>query len=221
MESVIRVLLADDHDIIRAGLAAAINARDGFDVVGEASSGPEAISEAKRLNPDLVVMDVRMPGMSGIEACREIRDAVPGTKVLMLTSFSDAQAITSAMVAGASGFAIKNEPTEHLIETMGRIARGEMHLDASTLPAVVERAKRVQGQTAEDKTVAELTEREVQVLDFIAEGLTNREIGSRLFLSEKTVKHHVSDLLGKLGLPRRVDAAAFSVRRKMRDYGEG
>ncbi len=213
MEELIRVLLADDHDLVRGGLKAALRAHADFSVVGEARDGREAVREAKRLNPSLVVMDIRMPGMSGIEACREIREAQPEVNVLILTSFSDDKAVMSAIVAGAAGFVLKDVQSAELIKAMRAVGRGGKTLDATSAAAVIEHVRRGQVLSEEDRIAAQLTERELSVLEMIAEGLTNREIGERLFLSEKTVKHHVSDILSKLGIHRRVEAAAFALRR--------
>ena len=182
-------------------------------MVGEARDGREAVRESKRLEPDLVVMDIRMPGMSGIEACREIRDAQPDVNVLILTSFSDDKAVMSAIVAGAAGFVLKNVQSAELISAMRTVGRGGKTLDPTSAAAVIDHVRRGQVLSPEDQIAAQLTERELSILDMIAEGLTNREIGERLFLSEKTIKHHVSDILSKLGIHRRVEAAAFALRR--------
>ncbi|MCC7366741.1 MAG: response regulator transcription factor [Dehalococcoidia bacterium] len=209
----IHVLLADDHDIVRGGLKAALRSHPEFNVVGEARDGNEAIKEARRLKPDLVVMDVRMPRVSGIEACREIRSDLPETNVLMLTSYADERAVLSAIVAGASGFMLKEVQTAELIEAMRTVGRGGKTLDATSSAAVIEQIRKGNVISEEDRLAQQLTERELRILDLIADGLTNREIGEELYLSEKTVKHHVSDILSKLGLTRRVEAAAFAIRR--------
>jgi DNA-binding NarL/FixJ family response regulator len=213
MPDVIHVLLADDHDLVRAGLRTVLRAHPEFSVVGEARNGDEAVSEATRLKPELVVLDVRMPGTSGIEACREIRDTLPNTNILMLTSFADEKAVMAAIVAGASGFMLKEVRTEALLEAMRVIGNGGTTLDAASSAAVIGQIRRGNVVSAEDRLAEQLTEREQRVLELIAEGLTNREIGAQLYLSEKTVKHHVSDILSKLNLARRVEAAAFEIRR--------
>jgi DNA-binding NarL/FixJ family response regulator len=213
MTDVISVLLADDHDLVRTGLKAALRAHADFNVVGEARDGLEVVREAKRLKPDLVVMDIRMPRQSGIEACREIRSALPGTNVLMLTSFGDQKAVMASLVAGAGGFMLKDVQTSELIAAMRTVGRGGSILDAASSAAVIEQIRKGQVLSEEDRLASQLNERELAILDMIAEGLTNREIGERLYLSEKTVKHHVSDILGKLGMARRVEAAAFAMRR--------
>ncbi len=212
-ETPIRVLLADDHDLVRTGLRAALRAVEDFEVVGEASDGQQAVREAKKLQPDLVVMDIRMPRLSGIEACREIKEALPEANVLILTSFGDEKAVMASIMAGASGFMLKEVNTSELISAMRVVGRGGTTLDATSQAAVIEQIRQGNIMSKEDRLASQLNERELKILEMIAEGLTNREIGEALYLSEKTVKHHVSDLLSKLGLARRVEAAAFAVRR--------
>jgi len=209
----IHVLLADDHDLVRAGLKSTLRAYPEFSVVAEARDGREAVREALRLKPELVVMDVRMPHLSGIEACRDIRSALPDTNVLILTSYADERAVLAAIVAGASGFLLKEARSAQLIEAMRTVGRGGQTLDPMSSAAVIDQIRKGNVVTEEDRIAQQLTERELNVLDLIADGLTNREIGEHLFLSEKTVKHHVSDVLSKLGLTRRVEAAAFAIRR--------
>ncbi|MBK6318531.1 MAG: response regulator transcription factor [Dehalococcoidia bacterium] len=213
MSESFRVLLADDHDIVRQGLKSVLRGHPEFNIVAEARDGEEAVREAKREQPDLVVMDVRMPKLGGIEACREIRSAVPGANVLMLTSYSDETAVMAAIVAGASGFMLKEVNTADLIEAMRTVARGGKTLDPASSATVIEQIRRGNVVSEEDRMVQTLTEREQKILELVAEGQTNREIGEQLYLSERTVKHHVSDILGKLGLTRRVEAATFAIRR--------
>lgn len=213
MTDTIHVLLADDHDLVRTGLKSALRSHEEFSVVGEARDGNEAVKEAKRLQPELVVMDVRMPKLNGIEACREIRSEVPGCNVLMLTSFADEKAVMAAIVAGASGFMLKEVQTAELIEAMRTVGRGGKILDPVSSAAVIDQIRRGNVVSEEDRIAQQLSERELKILELISDGMTNREIGEQLYLSEKTVKHHVSDILGKLGLSRRVEAAAFAIRR--------
>lgn len=213
MTETIHVLLADDHDLVRGGLRAALRNHPEFNVLAEARDGEEAVEEALRVRPDLVVMDVRMPKMSGIEACREIRNTLPETNVLMLTSFADEKAVMAAIVAGASGFMLKEVQTTELLEAMRTVGRGGKILDPASSAAVIEQIRRGNVISEEDRLAQQLSDREQKILDLIADGLTNREIGEQLYLSEKTVKHHVSDILGKLGLTRRVEAAGFAIRR--------
>jgi two-component system response regulator DevR len=213
MTDTIHVLLADDHDLVRAGLKSALRGHDDFSVVGEARDGNEAVREAKRLRPELVVLDVRMPKLNGIEACREIRSDVPEANVLMLTSYADEKAVMAAIVAGASGFMLKEVQTAELIEAMRTVGHGGKILDPASAATVIDQIRRGNVVSEEDRIAQQLSERELKILELIADGMTNREIGEQLYLSEKTVKHHVSDILGKLGLSRRVEAAAFSIRR--------
>lgn len=213
MTDLIHVLLADDHDIVRSGLKAVLRGHPEFTVVAEARDGLEAVREAKRVQPDLAVLDVRMPRLSGIEACREILQESPATNVLMLTSYADEKAVMAAIVAGASGFMLKEVQTAELIDAMRVVGRGGKILDPASSAAVIEQIRKGNVVSEEDRIAQQLNERELKILDYIAEGMTNREIGEHLFLSEKTVKHHVSDILGKLGLTRRVEAATFAIRR--------
>jgi DNA-binding NarL/FixJ family response regulator len=213
MNETIRVLVADDHDIVRTGLQATLRAHADLNVVGEARNGEEAVKESLRLQPDLVIMDVRMPGMSGIEACREIRSALPATNVLMLTSYGDERAVMSAILAGASGFMLKEVKTDALLDAIRAVGRGGKILDEAGAAAVMTQIRDGAVVSPEDRLAQHLSERELAVLELIAEGMTNREIGARLYLSEKTVKHHVSDILAKLGFARRVEAATFAIRR--------
>ncbi|MEP6871714.1 MAG: response regulator transcription factor [Anaerolineaceae bacterium] len=213
MTDLIHVLLADDHDIVRSGLKAALRGHPEFAVVAEARDGKEAVREAKRLKPELAVLDVRMPGLNGIEACREIRQECPKTNVLMLTSYADEKAVMAAILAGASGFMLKEVKTAELIEAMRTVGSGGKTLDAASSAAVIDQIRRGNVVSEEDRIAQQLTERELKVLDYISDGMTNREIGEAMFLSEKTVKHHVSDILSKLGLTRRVEAATFAIRR--------
>ncbi len=209
----IHVLLADDHDLVRAGLKSTLRGHPEFNVVAEARDGLEAVREAKKFKPELAVLDVRMPRLTGIEACREIRSALPDTNVLMLTSYADERAVMAAIVAGASGFMLKEVQSAQLIDAMRTVGRGGKTLDPTSAAAVIEQIRRGNVVSEEDRIAQQLTERELRILDLIADGMTNREIGENLFLSEKTVKHHVSDILSKLGITRRVEAAGFAIRR--------
>jgi|DewCreStandDraft_2_1066082.scaffolds.fasta_scaffold00006_96 DNA-binding NarL/FixJ family response regulator len=209
---VIHVLLVDDHEVVRAGLKALLRGNPEFSVVGEAGTGEAAVREALRTKPDLVVMDVRMADMSGIEACREIRSHLPRTNVLMITSYSDDRAVMAALLAGAGGFMLKDVRSADLVEAMRIVGRGGKILDAASSAAVIEQLRRGTFLSEEEKLARQLSERELQIIDLIAEGLTNREIGERLYLSEKTVKHHISEILAKLGFTRRSEIAAFAAR---------
>lgn len=209
---VIHVLLVDDHEVVRAGLKAMLRGNPEFSVVGEAGTGEAAVREVLRTKPDLVVMDVRMPDMSGIEACREIRSHLPATNVLMITSYSDDRAVMAALLAGAGGFMLKEVRSSDLVEAMRIVGRGGKILDTASSAAVIEQLRKGTFLSEEEKLARQLSERELQIIDLIADGLTNREIGERLFLSEKTVKHHISEILAKLGFTRRSEIAAFAAR---------
>jgi two-component system response regulator DevR len=213
MSDLIHVLLADDHDVVREGLKSTLRSHAEFSVVGEARDGLEAVQLAVRLKPDLVVMDVRMPRLSGIEACRDIRDQCPETHILILTSYGDEKAVMSAIMAGATGFMLKDVRVAALLDAMRVVGRGGTTLDPTSAAAVVDQIRKGAIVTEEDRVAQQLTERELAILDLIADGMTNREIGEHLYLSEKTVKHHVSDILAKLGISRRVEAATFAIRR--------
>jgi two-component system, NarL family, response regulator DevR len=221
MTDTIHVLLCDDHDLVREGIKSALRAHPEFSVVGEAANGADAIREAERVKPDLVVMDVRMPGgIDGIEACRDIRAQNSDVHVLMLTSFGDERAVMSSILAGAGGFMLKEVRTQQLVEAMRVVGRGGSTLDPQSAASVIDQIRKGNVVTEEDRIASELNERELKILDLIAEGMTNREIGAQLYLSEKTVKHHVSDILAKLGMTRRVEAAAFAIRRDARKYDD-
>jgi two-component system response regulator DevR len=208
----IRVLLCDDHELVRRGLRALLEADLTLDVVGEAASADEAVATAGSLKPDVVVMDVRMPGRSGIEACRDIRSAREKTRVLMLTSFADDEALFTSIMAGASGYVLKNIVGNDLVDGIHRVARGESLLD----PAVTTRVMaRLRGDLTPGagEVGSDLTAQERKVLNLVAEGMTNRQIGERVHLAEKTVKNYVSNILMKLGLSRRAQVAAFMAKR--------
>ncbi|MGB9723738.1 MAG: response regulator [Chloroflexia bacterium] len=205
-----RVLLVDDHEVVRLGLRALLERYPHLQVVGEAGSAEEAVAEAVRKHPDVVVMDVRLPGRSGVEACREIRARLPDTRVIMLTSYEDDQALFEAIAAGASGYVLKQIGCEALVQAIETVGRGEALLD----PAVTERVlRRVRegAQARHRQAFAGLTEQEMRVLAGVARGLSNKEIAYRLGLREKTVRNYVSAILGKLGLSSRVQAATYAL----------
>jgi two-component system, NarL family, response regulator DevR len=221
MSETIHVLLVDDHDLVREGLKAALRGHADFNVIAEARDGQEAVREAVRVKPQLVVMDVRMPGpMDGIEACREIRSRVGDANVLMLTSYGDERAVMASILAGAGGFVLKEVKMPQLVEAMRTVGAGGSILDSRSAGAVIDQIRKGNIVTDEDRLASELNERELRILDLIAEGMTNREIGEQLYLSEKTVKHHVSDILSKLGFTRRVEAATFAIKRNARKFSD-
>jgi DNA-binding NarL/FixJ family response regulator len=208
----IRVLVCDDHELVRRGLRALLNADLTLDVVGEASSADEAVERATALTPDVVVMDVRMPGRSGIEACRDIRAAREETRVLMLTSFADDEALFTSIMAGASGYVLKNVRGNELVDGIHAVARGQSMLDPAVTTRVLARLRGDLTPSA-GELGSDLTGQERKVLDLVAEGLTNRQIGERVHLAEKTVKNYVSNILAKLGLARRAEVAALMAKR--------
>ncbi|MFI5262165.1 MAG: response regulator [Candidatus Limnocylindrales bacterium] len=209
----IRLLVVDDHEVVRQGLVAMLDRRPGFQVVAEAGTVAEAIAEARRHQPDLVVMDVRLPDGSGVEACREIRAEMPETRVIMLTSYPDEEAVMSAIIAGASGYLLKQIRARDLVAALETVARGESLLDPGVTAQVLSRIRRIATEGQPDE-FAELTPQERRILTLVAEGRTNREIAAAIFLSEKTVKNYVSSILSKLNLERRAQAAAFVAKHR-------
>ena len=205
----LRVMLVDDHQIVRDGIRAMLQSQDDVVVTAEAGSVQDAIDEADRTRPDVVVMDVRLIDGSGIEATREIRAKHPKTQVLMLTSFADEEALTSAILAGASGYLLKRIDSKVLIDSIRRVGRGESLLDDQMVSKLFDRLR---GGKPSDPLLAKLSEQERKVLDLIAAGKTNRQIAEEMFLAEKTVKNYVSNLLTKLGMSRRGEAAAYAAR---------
>jgi two-component system response regulator DevR len=213
-----RLLIVDDHEVVRQGLVALLDRREGFQVVAEAGSVAESIDQAARFEPDIVVMDVRLPDGSGIEACREIRAHRPATRVIMLTSFPDEEAVLSAIVAGASGYLLKQIRARDLVAALEAVGRGESLLDPAVTEKILERVRRI-ATGGQDDELAVLTSQERKILALVAEGKTNKEIASDVFLSDKTVKNYVSSILSKLNLERRAQAAAFVARHRS-DRGE-
>jgi len=207
----LRVLLVDDHEVVRLGLRTLLDQEPDIEVVGEAGTATEAVGQVLSLAPDVVLLDVRMPGRSGVDACRQIKSSRPQTRVIMLTSYTDDQALFDAIGAGADGYVLKQIGTQELVGALRRVARGENLLDPS-LTARVFSSLREMRQQVEGAAFAGLSDQEVRILARIAQGQTNREIGAALHLSEKTVRNYVSDLLAKLGLTSRVQAAAYAAR---------
>ncbi len=202
----IRIFLLDDHELVRKGIAGLLSTVPGFEIVGEAATAREALPRVLASRPDVAILDNRLPDGSGIDVCRDIRSALPSTYCLMLTSHDDEEAVVAAVMAGASGYLLKEVRTKHVVEAIEQVAQGRSLIDPAVFAKVVDR---VREGVASDKRLGELTDREREVLDLIAEGLTNRQIGERMFLAEKTVKNYVSSLLGKLGFQRRSQAAVF------------
>ena len=204
-----RILIVDDHEIVRRGLAAMLDANEDIEVVGEAGSAEEAIRRTGLDSPDVVVMDVRMPERSGVEACRDIRDAFPDVKVLMLTSYADEEALMASIMAGASGYVLKRVKGSELVDDIRRVAAGESLLDQDMVERLFDRLRR--GST-DDPRLATLTDQERVIVGHIAGGLTNRQIAEEMFLAEKTVKNYVSTILTKMGMSNRSEAAAYIAR---------
>jgi two-component system response regulator DevR len=206
--TVIRVFLVDDHEIVRRGVADVINAEADLEVVGEASTARQALGRIAATLPDVAVLDVRLPDGSGIDLCRAIRSAHPGVYCLMLTAYDDDEASYTAVLAGASGYVLKDIKGQNLLESIRKVAAGRSLIDSSVTRRVVESVSTMTPDV-------ELSLREKQVLDLIAEGLTNRQIGERLELAEKTVKNYVSGLLSKLGMERRTQAAVYGAQHRV------
>jgi two-component system, NarL family, response regulator DevR len=210
----VRLLLVDDHAIVRMGLAALFGTVPEFRVVGEAASAGEAVLQARRHQPDVVLLDVRLPDESGIAACRQIRAELPDTRVIMLTTYAEDDSVINSVLAGASAYLLKQSDPERLIEAVWAVARGESLLDPGVTRSVLTWLRRVGSAPQPDDPLAALSEQERRILPLIAEGKTNREIAAALFLSEHTVKTYVSDLLKRLRLHRRAEAAAFIARHR-------
>lgn len=210
-----RVLLVDDHAVVRLGLRTLIEATGAFQVVGEAGTAEEAIRLAAETKPDVVVMDIRLPDRSGIEACRDIRAENQSVQVLMLTSYPDEEAVLSSVLAGASGYLLKEIDPDKLLNALHVVAQGGSLLSPHLVRRVVEQA-REEARASDDVVTAQ----DLAILDLVARGKTNREIGGALYLSENTVKHYVSRLLAKLNLGRRSEAAAYWVKRQKKQTGD-
>jgi two-component system response regulator DevR len=209
-ETRLRVMLVDDHEIVRSGITAMLAATDDMCVVAEAESVEQAVREAERTRPDVVVMDIRLVDGSGIEATREIRDRLPNTKVLMLTSFADDEALYASIMAGAAGYVLKQIKGGDLLRGIRSVGAGQSLLDPAITKLVLDRLRR--GKHLQDEKLGLLSSQEEKILALVAEGKTNGQIGLELFLAEKTVKNYVSSILGKLEVARRSEAAAYLAR---------
>ncbi len=204
-----RVFLLDDHEVVRRGLRELFDSEDDLTVVGEAATAEEALARVPSTRPDVAVLDVRLPDGDGVEVCRDLRSAMPDLKCLMLTSFADDEALFSAILAGASGYVLKQIKGSDLVSAVRRVAAGESLLDPSLTRQVMERLR---GENMEDERLARLTAQERNILELIADGKTNRQIADDLYLAEKTVKNYVSNLLSKMGFARRTEAAVYAAR---------
>lgn len=212
-----RILIVDDHEVVRVGLRALLEMHPDFTVVDEAATAREALQKAVLHKPDVVVLDIRLPGRSGIEACQDIVAKLPDTKVIMLTSYAEDELLFDAITAGACGYVLKQIGSDDLVRAIEAVARGEALLDPAVTQRVFERVR----EAARQETAAafgELTEQELRVLAQVAGGRTNREIAEALYLGEGTVRNYVSSILGKLGLTNRAEAAAYAVQHNLKEY---
>jgi two-component system response regulator DevR len=212
-----RILLVDDHEVVRLGLKALLERHPQFDIIGEASSAREALEQVANNRPDVVVMDIRLPGTSGIEACEEITTRFPETRVLMLTSYAEDEMLFSAIRAGASGYVLKQIGGEELVRALEAVARGEALLDPAVTQRVFQEVRRAVKEE-EASAFVHLSQQEKHVLLLVSEGKTNREIAKSLFLGEGTVRNYVSSILSKLGVSNRAEAAAYAVEHNLREY---
>lgn len=209
----IKIVIADDHEVLVLGLKALFQRIERFEVVGEAYTGEEAVKQSLLLKPDTVIMDIRMPGMSGIEACREIKQDNPEINVIMLTSYADEEAIFASLMAGASGYILKEIGTKSLIDAVEAVSDGHSLLDPVTTSKVIEKMRTMSQIASNDDEL--LTRQEKNVLALIADGKTNREIANKLFLSEKTVRNYVSSILHKLNFQTRAQAIAYGIQHRL------
>jgi two-component system response regulator DevR len=212
----LRLLVVDDHEVVREGLVALLSRREEFQVVAEAGTVAESLAATRRFEPDLVIMDVRLPDGSGIEACREIRAEFPAIRIVMLTSYPDEEAVLSAILAGASGYLLKQIRGRDLVTALEAVGRGDSLLDPAVTERVLERVRRIANGDERDE-LSDLTAQERKILRLVADGKTNKEIAAEVFLSDKTVKNYVSSILSKLNLQRRAQAAAFVAKHRLGD----
>ncbi|MDP3968736.1 MAG: response regulator transcription factor [Nocardioides sp.] len=204
----IRVFLLDDHEVVRTGLKHLLESTGEIEVVGEASTAASALARIPSARPDVAILDARLPDGSGIDVCREVRSADPGIKAIVLTSYDDDEALFAAIMAGAAGYVLKQVSSGDLISAVRHVAAGGSLLDPTLTAKVMERIR--EGAAGEPDELKSLTPQERRILELVAEGMTNRQIGERLFLAEKTVKNYMSNVLAKLGLERRTQAAVFA-----------
>jgi len=207
----IRLMMVDDHEVLRLGLRTLFSEAGGFQVIGEAGTSSQAISEAERLKPDVILMDVRLPDGSGVEVCRAIRAARPETRILFLTSFADDDAVLATILAGAQGFLLKEVSSEELLKAVRTVATGHSILDPAVTQRVLARVQAQVRESGEPKSEG-LSPQEQRVLALVAEGKTNKEIAASLTLSDKTVEHYLSNVFQKLHVTRRAQAAAYYTR---------
>ncbi|WP_168583837.1 response regulator [Gephyromycinifex aptenodytis] len=218
-DDAIRVLVVDDHVLYRRGLEVVLNQEDDIRVVAEAGNGPDAVAAAADVTPDIVLMDVRMPGGGGIPACRQIRDLSPTTRVIMITTSDDERDLVESIRAGATGYLLKDVPPEEVVAGIRAVHAGQSLLSPSLASTLLDEFASILRSTSEQRTVPapHLTDRELEVLRLVAQGLGNREIAKRLFISENTVKNHVRNILEKLQMHSRMEAALYAVRERLLD----
>jgi len=213
----LRILIVDDHEVVRLGLRTLLSRNPEFVVVDEAGSVEEALEKTRQHRPDVVLMDIRLPGQNGVEGCRRIRSAFPTTHVIMLTSYAEDELLFEAISAGASGYVLKQVGGDDLVRAIQRIGQGEAMLDPAVTKRVLERVRQAARQE-QAAAFTDLTEQELRVLGLVAEGRTNKEIARTLFLGEGTVRNYVSSILSKLNLTNRAEAAAYAVRHNLQEY---
>jgi DNA-binding NarL/FixJ family response regulator len=213
----LRILLVDDHEVVRLGVRGLIDRQEGMEVVGEAGTVREALNQVEQLAPDVVVLDIRLPGGDGLEACRQIKALRPETRIIILTSYPDDEKLFDAIACGADGYVLKQIGSDDLIRALEQVGRGESLLDPAVTARVFAKMREMRRQERAH-AFADLTAQEMQILGRVAEGETNREIGTAIQLSEKTVRNYVSIILGKLGLSSRAQAAAYAARHRIEDY---
>lgn len=213
----LKILLVDDHEVVRLGIKALLSNYPEYEVVTEAANADEAVQKAHEYEPDVIIMDIRLPGKSGIDATREIMDDLPDTKVIMLTSFAEDDLLFDAINAGAYGYILKQIGSDDLINALGTIGRGEALLDPALTQKVFKRVREA-SRKATDEAFATLSDQELRILALISEGKTNKQIAADIFLSEKTVRNYVSSILSKLNLSTRSEAAAYAVKHSVEDH---
>ncbi len=211
------ILIVDDHEVVRLGLSTLLDRHPGFTVVGEAATAKDAVQKTLLLGPDVVVMDIRLPGGSGIDACRRIVEQAPQVKVIMLTSYAEDEMLFDAISAGACGYVLKQIGSDELIQAVQAVGRGEALLDPTLTQRVFARVREA-ARKEQEESFADLTDQEMRVLAHVAEGKTNREIAEAMFLGEGTVRNYVSSVLRKLDLTNRAEAAAYAVEHNLKEF---
>ena len=212
-----RILIVDDHEVVRLGLRSLLDQYPQYDVVAEASNAKDSVNQVDMYEPDIVLMDIRLPGKSGIEACEEIKEKHPEVKVIMLTSYAEDEMLFSAIKAGASGYVLKQIDSEGLVKSLEAVARGEASLDPAVTQRVFQEVRRAVKEE-EAASFSDLSQQEKMVLKLVSEGKTNREIAQSLYLGEGTVRNYVSSILSKLGVSNRAEAAAYAVEHNLKEY---